>query len=130
MLPDADSPQAWLRFARSDFFIAENKLQNSMFESHCFHAQQCIEKSLKALMIRFEMFPVPRTHDLAQLLKRLQTVLPDIPSEILDSAAISLYAVESRYPGFDDPVTEDEWRQAVQIAKTVLDWATTILSKT
>jgi len=124
MPPDADSPAAWLRFARSDFFVAENKLQDSMFETHCFHAQQCVEKSLKAMMIHLNRLPVPRTHDLSQLLNLLSDSMPAIPDDIMDSASLSLYAVESRYPGFDDPVTEEEWQEAVRIAKTVLDWAT------
>lgn len=129
MPPDADSPDAWLRFARSDLFVAENKLGESLFETHCFHAQQAAEKALKALMIHSNLLPVPRTHDLSQILNVLAAALPGLPPEILDSASLSLYAVESRYPGFDDPVTEEEWKEAVRIAKTVLDWAISIIEQ-
>lgn len=127
MPPDADSPEAWLRFARSDYFVAEHKLRDSLFETHCFHAQQCVEKALKALMVHQVILPVPRTHDLAHLLDVLQRSGTNLPLEILNSASLSLYAVESRYPGFDDPVSEDEWKEAVLIAKTVLDWAISLI---
>ena len=130
MLPDADSPQAWLRFARSDFFVAENKLHESMFETHCFHAQQCVEKCLKAMMVDLKYLPIPRTHDLSQLLNILSNTIKDIPEGIMESASLSLYAVESRYPGFDDPVTEEEWKEAIRTAKTVLNWATSEITST
>ena len=59
-----------------------------------------------------ELYPMPA--DLPVFSKHLQT--------------ISGYAVSGRYPGFDEPVTENEWQEAVTIANTILDWATTIIA--
>jgi len=33
------------------------------------------------------------------------------------------YAVRTRYPDDAEPVTEAEYREAVRLAKTVLEWA-------
>lgn len=38
------------------------------------------------------------------------------------AAALSDYAVEARYPGLAEPVTEEEYRQAVALAETVVRW--------
>lgn len=38
------------------------------------------------------------------------------------AAALSDYAVEARYPGPAEPVTEEEYRQAVALAETVVRW--------
>jgi len=37
------------------------------------------------------------------------------------------FAWESRYPGFGEPVTEEEHRVAVQQAETVVSWAERIV---
>ena len=44
-----------------------------------------------------------------------------MPDFTKDLEVLSGYAVSGRYPGFDEPVTEEEWQQAVHIAKTILD---------
>ena len=51
----------------------------------------------------------------------------DLPVFTKHLETISGYAVSGRYPGFDEPVTENEWQEAVIIAKTVLDWAASII---
>jgi len=126
MPPDSispDNPHAWLRHARSDLFIAENILKETLLEDHCFHAQQCVEKSLKALCIQKQL-RFPYTHDLAELATLLFEQPETRPHWFQDAKRMTAYAVSGRYPGFDDPVSEEEWKKAVSIAKTVLDWAT------
>ena len=118
-----DNPYAWLRHAHSDLFIAENVLKETLLEDHCFHAQQCVEKSFKAVCIHRKL-RFPYTHDLAELATILFERVETRPGWFQDSKRMTTYAVSGRYPGFDDPVTEEEWQEAVHIAKTVLDWAT------
>jgi HEPN domain-containing protein len=85
-----------------------------------FHAQQCAEKYLKALLAaRGEV--IPRTHDLAalsDLCLRNGVIIP-IDQDSLER--LTAYAVQVRYPG-EDP-TVDEAREAVQIAQTVRRFA-------
>jgi HEPN domain-containing protein len=67
-------------------------------DSACFHAQQCVEKYLKARRQEAGL-AFPKTHDLLELLKRLLTVEP--AWTMLNPQLIQLanYAVVFRYPG-------------------------------
>ena len=40
----------WLSFAREDLRMAELALVDGMFNQVCFHARQCVEKSIKAFL--------------------------------------------------------------------------------
>ncbi|MGA2442518.1 MAG: HEPN domain-containing protein [Tepidisphaeraceae bacterium] len=68
------------------------------FDSATFHAQQCVEKYLKAQLQEAGVI-FPHTHDLVNL---LNLVLPAQPLwTVLKSSATILtqYAVKARYPG-------------------------------
>ena len=70
----------------------------SLYAPVCFHAQQCIEKYLKALLV-FHKIQFTRTHDLIALLNPL---LPDYPEWELHRdpvRTLNRYATEYRYPG-------------------------------
>jgi HEPN domain-containing protein len=45
-----------------------------------------------------------------------------LPEDIRLAAALSDYAVEARYPGPMEPVTEEEYQQAIILAETVIRW--------
>ena len=72
--------------------------------------------------------PFTYTHDLNKLMADLYPVSGTHPEFSKDLETIAGYVVSGRYPGFDEPVTEAEWQEAVRIAKTVLDWATSEIS--
>lgn len=44
-------PEQWLAFARQDAQIADLAMREGIFNQVCFHSQQCVEKSLKALIV-------------------------------------------------------------------------------
>jgi len=90
-------------------------------ELSCFHAQQCVEKALKALLLQLHV-EFPRTHDLARLLDLLKTARIDLPAEVDEAFALTQYAVQTRYPGIWEPVTRQEAREAALIAAQVLEW--------
>lgn len=46
-----------------------------------------------------------------------------MPEEIMSSAELTDYSVESRYPGPFEPVTEEEYKTALKIAEAVVAWA-------
>ncbi len=84
-----------------------------------FHAQQAIEKSLKAVLA-VRGFEIPRTHDL-DLLTRLVASGPDpFPNELRDAKALSPWAVATRY---DDINATLDRGAAVEIAEKSLIWA-------
>ena len=88
--------------------------------SACFHAQQCAEKYMKALLVA-KGVGFPRTHDLlliAQLCAEADILIGLAPERL---HALSDYAVRARYPG-DEPIVE-EAKDAVLIAKSVRRFA-------
>ena len=82
----------------------------------CFHAQQCVEKYLKAFLV-LEGTDFPKTHDIevlrALLPKRVQPKLADE-----EQAKLTEYAMVARYPGWG-PIPLAEARQAVVTARRV-----------
>jgi len=58
-----DTSEAWLARAESDLAIAEADIPKAFLEDHCYHAQQCVEKALKAVLI-FRVGKFPYIHDL------------------------------------------------------------------
>ena len=83
----------------------------------CFHAQQCVEKYIKALLV-FRGTAFPKTHNI----RVLRTLLPPKLRPKLDRKVqdrLTRYAAILRYPdaGTDVPLTEA--RKAVAIARRV-----------
>ena len=129
--PDGDLPglaENWLRRARSNLARAQSaKTGDIVWEDLCFDAQQAAEKALKAVLqhrgIRF-----PFVHDTSVLLDFLAGAGIDLPPAIQDSVELSVFAVETRYPGDYVPVTATEHARAVAIAERVVAWAAAMLA--
>ena len=88
----------------------------------CFHAQQAVEKSLKAVLLAHGMV-FPYTHDLAQLITRVKHAGLPWPDALDAAAELSVYAVGTRYPGTYGDVTTDDYTQAMAMARQVVAWA-------
>jgi len=93
----------WVQRADHDLRTAETMLEvkDPPVDVACFHAQQCVEKCLKAFLCATDV-DAPRTHDLVRLLD--MCVDRDARLDTLRDTARALtdYAVTTRYP--------DEWR--------------------
>jgi HEPN domain-containing protein len=87
----------------------------------CFHAQQAAEKSLKAVLIGRGIAP-PRSHNIRTLLDLLEADIL-IPDTLSEAAALTDYAVMSRYPIGSEPVGVEDWREAVRLAEYAMIWA-------
>ncbi len=91
----------WLSKAEGDYTCVQREWRarkNPNYDALCFHAQQCVEKYLKACL-QEKAKPVDRTHNLAALLDELVTSAPML--ETLRDALLQLtvYSVAFRYPG-------------------------------
>jgi HEPN domain-containing protein len=85
----------WLYFAREDLRMAELAMQDGLYNQVCFHAQQCVEKSLKGLLSLSLDF-VPRAHRMADLLGLLQpNLLVDLRDKLL---LIDQFFIPTHYP--------------------------------
>jgi HEPN domain-containing protein len=91
----------WVKKAEGDFATATREVNASRrpnYDAACFHAQQCIEKYLKARLQEADI-PFQRTHNLMAL---LDLALPLEPSweELRPSLqTLNAFSVEVRYPG-------------------------------
>ena len=85
----------------------------------CFHAQQAIEKTLKAFLA-YHHREIPRTHDL-ELLQKLCLEMQDIPSlRNIDLSQTTDYAVMLRYDiEFWPDLTAAE--EAIRLSKIVME---------
>ena len=84
----------WVEKAEEDFRVArrEQGAKPAAYNAVCFHAQQCVEKYLKALLQEHEL-PFYRTHDLEALMKLC------LPMTLELEQWLTVFAVETRYPG-------------------------------
>ena len=111
--------QEWVQRGEADYITVQQLLSTANSLLHniiCFHAQQCIEKYLKSWLQEANM-PVPRTHNLEELLALIVPTLPDWGDWKPDFKIITKYAVEPRYPG--DPVTVENTQHACSICDEV-----------
>ena len=102
--PKQTTIERWLLKAENDLKTARTMLKADppVTDVVCFHAQQCVEKCLKAFLV-FADVHVKKTH----YLPRLVEICRDIDSDFteLEDTAVELtdYAVAGRYP--------DDWRE-------------------
>jgi HEPN domain-containing protein len=105
---------------------AENDLKNAAHtikleeqcptDTVCFHAQQCVEKYLKAVLVQ-EGSDFPKTHDLEELIMMApERCRPSLTSD--EQSALTDYATGARYPGWEEISLADA-RRAVTIARRV-----------
>jgi HEPN domain-containing protein len=114
----------WLRRAESNLARAAMGQTDKriLYEDLCFDCQQAVEKSLKSLIVFYDFEPVV-THSIPLLLNSIQEQIEiSIPETINESAILTDYAVQTRYPGFYEPVTESEYNTALQLATLVFNW--------
>jgi HEPN domain-containing protein len=87
----------WLKSARDDLILVERILEDEQLTHFvAFHAQQSVEKCLKALL-EANNEPVPKTHSLNRLFE-LNSGQVDEPDADIVHTLDELY-IESRYPG-------------------------------
>jgi HEPN domain-containing protein len=91
----------WVEKAEGDFATVERECRarkRPNYDGACFHAQQCAEKYLKALLSETDI-PFTKTHDLVDLLEKALPARPEWEGFREDMAYLSDFAVIVRYPG-------------------------------
>jgi HEPN domain-containing protein len=91
----------WVAKAEGDFATAMREMasdENPNFDAVCFHAEQCAEKYLKALLIACDVTP-PKVHDLVVLDYLLSPICPNWRWPVEELRLLTRAAVVFRYPG-------------------------------
>jgi HEPN domain-containing protein len=116
-----DDPREWLNRANSNLAQAKARDPGVYLEDLCFNAQQAAEKALKALLLHRRV-RFPFVHDIGELLRHLEESGQIVSEEIWEAEQLTDYAVETRYPGSFEPVTEEEYQEALALAARCVAW--------
>ncbi|MGC9343720.1 MAG: HEPN domain-containing protein [Bacteroidales bacterium] len=109
----------WLFRAKEDIAVLESLASINLeyyASTICFHAQQAVEKYLKAFLA-YNDINFPRTHDVDYLLLECQKI--DKKAFIIDLKSLSDFGVSLRYP--DDFYIPGifETKEYIEIAKDI-----------
>lgn len=117
----------WVEKAEADYRSAGREMRARKapnFDLSCFCAEQSAEKYLKAVLTESGL-PTPKIHDLTRLAKLLEKVFPELVLLQPALEALTVYAVEFRYPG--SSADKDLARQAHQDSTLVREAARRLL---
>ncbi len=115
-------------YARELIEIAEGDLESARalldarrgrVENIAYHSEQCIEKSLKALLVHLGK-SVPVTRDLGVISERVNQYLP---IEVhTDLTMYTEFATTRRYENSDMVLEPEDLKAAIAVAEMVLAW--------
>jgi len=104
----------------SDFINARHTLSmgaDCPYDTICFHAQQGAEKYIKALLASLSV-DFPKVHDIGRLIQLLpDRVKPSIT--VTEQELLTSYAIITRYPGDEEPLTRADAKRALSIARKI-----------
>jgi len=110
----------WLTKAENDLLTATHTLTlgaECPTDTVCFHAQQCVEKYIKALLV-FRATPFSKTHNIHEIRALLPPKLrPKLDKKTQDQ--LTRYATVTRYPHAGRDIILTEARHAVALARRV-----------
>lgn len=120
----------WVQKGENDLKNATHTLgmrKDCPTDTVCFHAQQCVEKYLKAFLV-LKRIDFPKTHDIKELIALLPLKFrPQLTPE--EQRRLTDYATVTRYPGDYEPISLAETRRAVKIARRVRNEIRKLLPK-
>jgi HEPN domain-containing protein len=110
----------WVTKADNDLKTAAHTLKlgdKCPADTVCFHAQQCVEKYIKAFLVVLEI-EFPRTHDIEILISLIPRSIR-LSLTVEEQRRLTEYATIMRYPGPYEPILLSEAKQAVKLARLV-----------
>lgn len=122
--------EAWLKIAEEELLSAEHLSKIKIFRMVCYHAQQSIEKTFKALLVEREI-EISRTHNILDLNNAVKKI--GYTTRLSDSDAIFLNSIyRARYPADlgllpSGAPTEQDAQKALALAEDTEVWLKSIL---
>jgi len=114
----SDITLEWVAKAEEDAAVAEREgrvRKNPAPGAVCYHAQQCIEKYLKAILQEQAEF-IPKIHDLPSLFDQCRR---EHFAQLIDReglVSLSRYATHFRYPG--ENAEKDDAKEALRLMRS------------
>ena len=112
------------RRAAGDLLVCRKLVDDTDIEDSIigFHAQQCVEKSLKVALVLADV-ELPRTHDLESLVEQVEEAGTKVPEELSSIDWLTPWAAELRY---DEPTALDR-AAALAVAESAARWSGALL---
>ena len=110
----------WIEIAEEDLLLAKHAFtlqSNIPYRLICYHAQQCAEKYIKALLVS-KFIDFPYTHSINVLIKLVPEEL-NLMTKLETTFKLTNYAVARRYPGEYKNIGKDDALSAVELAELV-----------
>lgn len=112
----------WIERAEEDLTLAKHAFTLSSgipYRLIAYHAQQCAEKYLKALLVYYD-HDFPYTHDISKLISLCNENAPfDI--DLTDTTELTTYGVTARYPSEIEEVTHEEAIRMIALAEKIVN---------
>jgi HEPN domain-containing protein len=113
----------WLRYAMDDLKVvrALETLGSSYWRACTYHAQQTVEKAIKAYLTN-HLVRFPKTHDIGKLAELTTNIDPKLGKKILTAKRLTKYAIEYRYPSAaKNAMTKNKVRSATKLAEKIYE---------
>ncbi len=88
-----------------------------------FHAQQAVEKSLKAALVMLDI-EIPRTHEIAYVLSLLEDAGVGVPEEVASADSLTPWAGGLRY---DEVAPRIDREDVIALAEASVSWARSLV---
>ena len=120
----------WLAKAANDLRTAETMLSvvPPVVDTSCYHAQQCVEKCLKAFLTAADRH-VERTHSLPRLVELCAEVESAFGRLVDVGVELTGYASQSRYPDDWRDIPLAEAKSAAAKAREALEFVNSVIEK-
>ena len=124
---DRDHAFQLLDMASKDHQAITHMLDSESFpeEVFGFHAQQSIEKGLKA-WITAKGLAYPKSHDVSALIRILEESGEDV-TKFPDLEDYTIYAVQYRYEAYDEAEEQLDRQEVIESTKALLDHVAGVL---
>ena len=110
----------WLEHARADLDACAALIAAGLPAEALFHAQQCAEKAMKALLT-WHQVSFKKTHDLDELKQQCLPLAGRVSAQLEGIERLSQYAWRFRYPGAPYHPEPEEAEKARHAAAKLLD---------
>jgi HEPN domain-containing protein len=90
--------ELWMQYAEEDLLTIKEIIDNeNLTKIVAFHAQQCVEKSFKALLELYDL-TIPRVHDLRKLFGKIKEVKTQLEFDDERLDELNQIYLDTRYP--------------------------------